>query len=535
MLSFHSAFALRTASLPTQPSLYLKRSLTIRQLNERRDGRQRVVILGSGWGGYTLARRLDPKDFQIVIVSPRSYFVFTPLLASTSVGTLEFRTALESLRSRGSRYEYYQGRAESIDFANNRVVIRETVRDPNVGLIKAYANVEKDERALTSRIEESRGDVFPLSYDKLVLAVGSYSQTFGIPGVTEHAYFLKDIQDARRIRTKILSCFETAALPTTPVQTQKDLLHFAITGGGPTGCEFSAELLDIIREDLQRFYPQLMQHVRITLFDVSPKILSMFDEKLGSYALDHFGREGVTIKTNHKILGLEQGLPVVADVEAPNATVQASGYTLTVQNGDNIPRSMGCGMVVWSTGLMANPFVANRLNDSFAVPAGRVKSLAEDNLDARRLTACKVQRNLRSGSIVTDNHLRIQMKSESGSTATLQDVFAIGDCAACADRQYPATAQVASQQATWLAKHLNQGDIDSVKQGFSFENLGIMAYLGAFNGIVQLGKGRSVSGRAAFWMWRSVYLTKAMSWRNRLLIPIYWTINSIFGRDISRF
>lgn len=264
-------------SLPsTRKATIFKRDLTIQQLDEQRQGRQRVVILGSGWAGYTLARALNPKRFQTVIVSPRSYFVFTPLLASTSVGTLEFRTALESLRARGTKYEFYQGRAEKIDFASKAVVVRETVHDPNVGLVPAVHDVRgKDDRSLVRVSEEGQGEDFTLPYDRLVICVGSYSQTFGIPGTTEHAFFLKDVQDARKIRTKILSCFETAALPTTPVPLQKNLLHFAVVGGGPTGIEFSAELLDIVRDDLHRFYPQLMEHVRISLFDVSSKILSM--------------------------------------------------------------------------------------------------------------------------------------------------------------------------------------------------------------------------------------------------------------------
>lgn len=80
------------------------------------------------------------------------------------------------------------------------------------------------------QIEASRGELFRMSYDKLVVSVGSYAQTFGIPGVKEHAYFLKDVQDARRIRNKLLSCFETAALPTTPVGLKKQLLNFAVVG-----------------------------------------------------------------------------------------------------------------------------------------------------------------------------------------------------------------------------------------------------------------------------------------------------------------
>lgn len=175
--------------------------------------------------------------------------------------------------------------------------------------------------------------------------------------------------------------------------------------------------------------------------------------------------------------------------------------------------------------LMANPFVAKALSHTFSIPA-RSTLMPSDGSVRANVLDCTIQRHPRSGSVITDNHLRVRVDTTGDEgqqrTAIIRNVFAIGDCAACADREYPATAQVASQQATWLAKHLNQGDVDAVKNGFSFENLGIMAYLGAFNGIVQLGKGRSISGRAAFWMWRSVYLTKSISWRNRFLIPIYW-------------
>lgn len=109
-------------------------------------------------------------------------------------------------------------------------MVRETVRDPNQGLLSTRAGEKKDERPLEMQIEASRGELFAMSYDKLVVSVGSYSQTFGIPGVKEHAYFLKDVQDARRIRNKLLSCFETAALPTTPAALKKQLLNFAIVG-----------------------------------------------------------------------------------------------------------------------------------------------------------------------------------------------------------------------------------------------------------------------------------------------------------------
>lgn len=207
-----------------------RRNITIKQLEAARNDRERVVILGSGWAGYNLARSLDPRKFQTVVVSPRSYFVFTPLLASTSVGTLEFRTALEPVRTRNSKYDYIQGRADGISPGKKQIMIRETVRCPNQGLLSTRAGDVKDERPMEMQLEASRGELFSMSYDKLVIGVGSYSQTFGISGVKENAYFLKDVQDARKIRDKLLSCFETAALPTTPVALKKQLLNFAIVG-----------------------------------------------------------------------------------------------------------------------------------------------------------------------------------------------------------------------------------------------------------------------------------------------------------------
>ncbi|KAK4545059.1 hypothetical protein LTR36_003610 [Oleoguttula mirabilis] len=443
-----------------------------------RADRERVVVLGSGWAGYNLARSLNPKKFQTVLVSPRSYFVFTPLLASTSVGTLEFRTAMEPVRSRRSRYEYIQGRADAVDFGRKEIMVRETVRDPFIGLLGTRAGELKDERPIEMRIEASRGELFSLSYDKLVITVGSYSQTFGIPGVKDNAYFLKDVQDARKIRNKLLSCFETAVLPTTPVALKKQLLNFAIVGGGPTGIEFSAELRDIVREDLAKLYPQLMEHVQITVYDVADKILPMFDEKLAKYAMEHFGAEGITIKTSHQMRGLKRGFPKVDGTGDLNGDVKASGYTLSLQNGEE--SEVGCGFVVWSTGLMSNPFIQKALSSSFTAPASCVRMLSDINASPDSLADWTVQKHPRSGSVTTDDYLRVQLDAADNHAdkpaAILRDVFALGDCAVIDGTQHPATAQVAAQKAKWLAKKLNKGDINT--RGFSFASQGVMAYIG---------------------------------------------------------
>lgn len=481
--------------------------------------------MGSGWAGYTLARELNAKKYQTILVSPRSYFVFTPLLASTSVGTLEFRTALEPLRSRSSKYDYIQGRADAVDFSAKQVFVRETVRDPNVGLITSRAGEEgPDARPLEMRLEASRGALFSLPYDKLIIAVGSYSQTFNIPGVKENAMFLKDVQDAKKIRNKLLSCFETANLPTTSPSLKKQLLNFAIVGGGPTGIEFSGELRDILRDDMSRLYPQLMEHVNITVYDVADKILPMFDKKLGQYALEHFATEGVEVKTSHRIRELRRGFPKTTGSADHCEDVKASGFTLALSNGEE--SEVGCGFVVWSTGLMSNPFVAKALSSNFELPAD-----ADVQGDHHSGQSWIVQKHKRTGSVLTDAHLHLQLTAstngDESSTATLSSVYAMGDCAAIASTAYPATAQVAAQKAKWLASHLNaqaHGQVDGQSSpGFSFASQGVMAYIGRWSALVQLDKPKAnISGRAAWLMWRGAYLARAISWRNRILILVYW-------------
>jgi NADH dehydrogenase len=158
------------------------------------------------WAGFVLSRQLDKKKFQPVVVSPRTYFVFTPLLASTAVGTLEFRTTLESVRARSAGVEFFQGWADDVNFNEKKVVIEDaTVRRPLQLSGKAFYAASLAEADQSQR-SKKKGQVFDLTYDKLVIAVGCYSQTFGTPGVKENAFFLKDVVDARKLRRRILEC-----------------------------------------------------------------------------------------------------------------------------------------------------------------------------------------------------------------------------------------------------------------------------------------------------------------------------------------
>ena len=129
-------------------------------------GRQRLVILGTGWGSYSVLRNINKKLFDVIVISPRNHFLFTPLLASTTVGTLEFRSIIEPVRNSGFRDEhhFHLSYAQGLD-TKRRLVHCESALDP--------------------------GKRYSVEYDHLVIGVGAISNDFGVPGVKEHAFFLK--------------------------------------------------------------------------------------------------------------------------------------------------------------------------------------------------------------------------------------------------------------------------------------------------------------------------------------------------------
>ncbi|KAI8963547.1 FAD/NAD(P)-binding domain-containing protein [Daldinia sp. FL1419] len=466
--------------------------------------KERVVILGSGWAGYGFARSLDPKKYERIMISPRSYFVFTPLLAGTAVGTLEFRAVTEPVRRLGLD-KFHQGWADDIDFARKVIRVEANTSDD----IASRTRLAIKHRPDTA----DKGALFEVEYDKLVVAVGSYSQTFGIEGVREHANFLRDIGDARNIRMKVLQNFEKAALPITSEEDKKKLLHFAIVGGGPTGIEYAAELHDLIRDDLSHTYPDLMEFVTITVYDVAPKVLPMFDKKLADYAMDRFNREGIKVKTQHHLTRVR-----------PDEDCEGCLKLKIKEYGE---KEVGAGIVVWSTGLMQNPLIQKLESKVFKMPG----------LDSEM----QLQKDTKTGGIVTDANLRVNMiphataseaPVQAPKSTLLPGVYGIGDCTVISGMGLPATAQVASQQAAHLARRLNKNDVD--EKPFKFRNWGTMTYLGNWTAIHQ-SSADELKGWMAWVLWRTAYLTRSMSIRNKITVPFYWAMSWIFGRDISRF
>ncbi|KAH9848658.1 FAD/NAD-P-binding domain-containing protein [Lenzites betulinus] len=452
-------------------------------------GKQRLAILGSGWGGYEILRAIDKKRWNVIIVSPSNYFNFTPLLASCAVGTLEFRAAVEPVRRYTPEVVSYTAWCDSIDFKHKKLICMPATSPVKFARVGDLAE-NTDPNQSASAVEGS-SQKFQLTYDKLVIAVGAYSQTFNVPGVKEHAYFLKDIRDARRIRTRVLECFEQANQPTITDADRRKLLNFCIVGGGPTGVEFAAELHDFLHTDIRRHYPALARLAKINLYDVAPNILGGFDTGLQEYATSKFRREGIRLLTQHHVERVEKDRMFVTE------------------EGE-----VDFGMLVWSTGLAPNPLI---------------QSITEAKKDART-----------KRSLVTDSHLNVVMAS---TDAPDPDVFAIGDAATIVDDPLPATAQVANQQAKHVTRRLNaliRSSRAPAATPFKFQNAGSLAYIGDWEAVFDRTKAArgpkgKETGRLAWLLWRSAYFTKTLSVRNKILVPMYWFMNWIFGRDLSRF
>ncbi|KAJ0415366.1 pyridine nucleotide-disulfide oxidoreductase-domain-containing protein [Aspergillus carlsbadensis] len=514
----------------TRPLLWFpprchRRNLSTEILQQPRKNKERVVILGSGWGGYTVSRKISPKKFAPMVISPRSYFVFTPLLTSTAGGDLDFSHIVEPVRDPKIKIDFVQAAARALDLERKTILCEPTV--VKGGVTETHTEEEGGFRQ-TKKWE--KGEPFEIPYDKLVISVGAISRTFKTPGVKDNAIFFRDIGDSRRVRRRVRECFELAILPTTSPEMRRHLLHFAIVGAGPTGTELAASLRDFIKSDLATLYPALKGMPQISLYDVAPKVLSTFDESLSRYAMDTMKREGIDVRTSHHIQNLRWGAP---DDEPPYEMDPRGCLTLTTKEEGQV----GVGMCVWVTGNAMNEFITESLCDVKSFPTQ--SAVMKDGVPVQSKEGWKYKKAPQTGALLVDGHLRVQLEDSSGAKAVLNDVFAIGDNAMLETGSPPATAQATSQEAKWLAARLNHGDLGKTP-GFSFKNMGTLAYIGNARALLQLPEGEKhlphkLTGRMAWLVWNSAYLTMTISWRNKLRVVVRWFLNRLFGRDISRY
>lgn len=522
----------------------------------------KLVILGGGWGGVALLKNIHAGEYHVTVVSPTNYFLFTPMLPSATVGTLESRSLVEPIRRILSRISghFIRASAEDVCFNEKLVEVSQTDCQGN----------------------ETR---FYVPYDKLIVAVGSVTNPHGVKGL-ENAFFLKDINDARKIRNKIIHNLELACLPTTSDVERRRLLSFVVSGGGPTGVEFAAELYDLLNEDLTRNFPRLLRNeISVHLIQSRSHILNTYDEEVSKFAERRFARDQVDVLTNSRVQEVH-----------PDKIV----FSQKQEDGTFVNKELPIGFCLWSTGVSQTAFAQTI---------------------AKRLGSFQTNRR----ALETDTHLRV-------NGAPLGDVYAIGDCSTVQNNvadhiinvlrsisykhgkdpetmqlhfsdwrkvamevkqrfpqavshlrrldklfqefdkdnsgtldfgelrellnqidskltSLPATAQRANQQGVYLAHKLNKmaqlmeglevndvrdGDVDAaVFKAFEYRHLGSLAYVGN-SAVFDLGEGWTFGGGLwAVYAWRSVYFAQSVSFRTRCLMAMDWAKRGIFGRGTS--
>jgi len=442
--------------------------------------RKKVVVLGSGWGALSFAKKLDTKLYDVTLVSPRPFFFYTPLLCGSTTGTVSQGAIIEPIRDSAAACNYLHVACSDVDLEKKKV---------------HCAN-------------QDTGAQVSLDYDHLVVAVGAQPNTFGIPGVQEHAKFLKELEHGAEVRRQLLNKVMEAdvALVAGDMEKVKQLLNVVVVGGGPTGVEFCGELSDFIKRDLAVRFPKLQDHFQVTLVEALPGLLTMFQKAVGQHVQDHLVGQGVDVRLN----------AMVKEAEADKVHIKMK---------DGSIETIAFGTLVWVAGVGMRPFTK-----------ALCQKIGPDNGQTDRR------------GLLVDECLRVKGTNPG-------EVFALGDCAVSGK---PPTAQVAAQQGKYLGRMFRAGQqerlADKEAAPFKYAHQGTMAYIGDNqaatelfpNGLIKLGRSsitdhmwwRSlygdvdhirVMGVAGFAVWRSVYFSKMYSMRGRWCVASDWFRTFLFG------
>lgn len=406
--------------------------------------KSRVVIVGAGFGGLRLARELRHAPVDVVLVDQRNYHVFQPLLYQVATAALDPEEIAHNVRGlfHGQRnFHFRLGRVIGADWQGRQLLMA-----------------------------EGR----PISFDYLVLAAGAVTNDFGIPGVAQHAFPLKGMDEAVQLRSHIMCQFEQA--DADPSLIEAGALNFVVVGGGPTGVEMAGALVEWFQMVLRKDYPQLdVSRAHVILIEALDRLLSPFDPALRENTRRTLAERGVEV-----LLG-----EAVSEVR-PDAVALKSGWVIPTRT------------VIWGAGVKGNPLAAAM------------------GLDLAR-----------GGRVVVDPDLSVPGKP---------DVYVIGDLAASKDAQgnlHPQLAQVALQGAVHVARQIERrlaqpDQADAVRAAgapFVYRDPGMMATIGRHAAVAQFPIGWRFTGFAAWLMWLFLHLVFLIGFRNRLNVLINWMWN----------
>lgn len=411
-----------------------------------------IVILGGGFAGVEAARYLDRTaakraDVEVTLVSRENFTLFTPMLDELAAGDLEPSHISNPLRKLLRRVTVLSGTVKTIDLATRRVKISYGIS----GLTRE------------------------LPFDDLVLALGSETNSLGIPGVAEHALGIKTLGEAVMLRTRVIAMLEFASVEPNP-ERRKRMLAFVVAGGGFAGVETVGAINDLARESLPHYERIDPRELRVVLIHGGRVILPELGEALGVYAQEKLSERQVEIKLGAKVVSYADGVVRCSDEEVFPADT-----------------------LVWAAGVSPNPILKDT---PLELQKGRV--VVEPTLEVPRFPG----------------------------------IWAVGDCAALIDstskRPYPPTAQHAIREGRRAGENICARLQGKQPVPFQYKMPGQLATIGRRTGVARIF-GLKFSGVVGWVLWRAVYLMKLPRFEKKLRVGLQWALDVVFERDLGQY
>ena len=396
----------------------------------------RVVVIGAGFGGLAVGRRLAGEDVDVTIVDRNNFHTFLPLLYQVATSGLNAADVAHSVRA------IFQ-KAANVHAHLGTVI-----------------GVDWQQRLL--RLEDQE----PVAFDHLVVAAGSGTNYFGVPGAAEYALPLYSLTDAVGLRNRILEQFEAA--DRDPSLIDDGALSFVVVGGGPTGVELSGALAELFDRVLRRDFAQLpVDRARVVLVEMADTLLTPFQRRSRRHAIDALRRRGV-------------------DVRLATRVEEVCADHVVLEGGERVPTRT----LIWAAGVRANP-VAEML-DVDTGPGGRIVVAGDLSIPGR------------------------------------PGGWAIGDIAHAVSTDgapAPQLAPAAMQGGEIVAENILRSLADRPTAPFSYRDKGTMATIGRRSAVAELPGVPPLVGSLAWVAWLVLHLYMLIGFRNRASVLVNWAWN----------
>ena len=419
----------------------------------------KLLILGGGFGGLDVTRavsrsRAARSYWDTLLIDKENFFQFNPLLPAVAVGAVETRHIVYPLRqmARHRHVRFHKNKATHIDLDARRVTLHNGLTE---------------------------------SWDTLVIAVGSVTNWFGVPGAAEHARPFKTIVDAMTLRARVVELFEMAEQAGSDAQRRR-LLSFVIVGGGVTGVEVAAELMDMARDTLLPRYASLHPaHLSVTILEGGDRVVPSARPEHSAYVMRFLERRGVRLHLEARVTRVEPKRAHLADGRS------FEGFTL-----------------LWTAGVTPPAMVAE-------LP------LAKHG----------------DGRVLVDEFLNARLPGlADGPARTRGDVFVIGDCAASLRPDgtlQPQLSQTAIAMGSHVGRTLARRARGLAPERFAFRDVGYIISLGKHSSVLELF-GLPLSGKLAWLLWAGAYLVKMVGLRKQIEVGLDHLTHLLFEHDTSQ-